>query len=109
VQITKFSLLATLAVSGFAIGLSSAGPAPADCTNAGGVEVCAQGDSSGSDSGSSAGMYMPYACEYDWYCDDSGMSIMFANKDNSALLPPNTGGLNESRTGLPGGSYGEPG
>jgi len=49
-------------------GLSAAATAAAECTNAGGVTICAQGSVRGPDTGSS-GPYVPYPCEYDWYCD----------------------------------------
>ncbi|KUI30149.1 hypothetical protein AU196_05970 [Mycobacterium sp. IS-1742] len=59
--------------------LASAAPALADCTNAGGVTVCAQGDVRGSDTGGtvgSTGPYYPYPCEYDYYCDDWGVDLI---------------------------------
>lgn len=64
------------------LNFSSAPAASADCTNANGTTVCAQGSVRGPDTGSGAGYqgpYVPYPCEYDWMCDD-GLSI--------ALDPP---------------------
>ncbi len=64
------------------LSISSAPNAAADCTNANGTTVCAQGSVRGPDGGSGAGYqgpYVPYPCEYDWMCDD-GLSI--------ALDPP---------------------
>lgn len=101
VKINKFSLMVTLAVAAFSIGISTAGPAAAECIGSSGVDVCAMGGSSGA-----GGMAYPYACEYDWYCDGGTMSLMFTS-DDSGFGPPNTGGLNEGRTGgMDRGPYG---
>ncbi|MGD9622767.1 MAG: hypothetical protein AB7G47_21725 [Mycolicibacterium sp.] len=55
-------------------GLSVAPPASADCTSAGGTTICAQGESRGTNTGQgpsgSDGPYVPYPCDYDWYCND---------------------------------------
>ncbi|CDO11427.1 hypothetical protein C1S82_22270 [Mycolicibacterium cosmeticum] len=58
-------------------GLALPPTASADCTNANGTTVCAQGSVRGPDGGTGAGYtgpYVPYPCEYDWLCDD-GLSI----------------------------------
>lgn len=65
-----------LAISGLGIIPNIAPPpAAADCTSAGGTTICAQGESRGANTGEgpsgSAGPWVPYPCEYDWYyCDD---------------------------------------
>ena len=53
-------------------GLSIAPSAGADCTSAGGTTICAQGDSRGANTGGGPGTgpYVPYPCDYDWYCND---------------------------------------
>ncbi len=53
-------------------GLSLAPSAGADCTSSGGTTICAQGDSRGADTGGGpgSGPYVPYPCDYDWYCND---------------------------------------
>ena len=49
--------------------------------------------------------YMPYPCEYDWYCGDDGViSLMY--DPSLEIGQPGSGGLNSSRD-LPGGSYTE--
>jgi len=61
-----------------AAAIVTAPPAVADCTTSGGVTVCAQGTVSGPSGAPapSAGPYYPYPCEYDWLCDDGGVSIV---------------------------------
>lgn len=55
----------------------TAPPAVADCTSSGGVTVCAQGSVSGPTGvPQSSGPYYPYPCDYDWLCDDGGVSIV---------------------------------
>lgn len=69
--------------------------AVADCTTSGGVTVCAQGTVSGpSGAPSSSGPYYPYPCEYDWLCDDGGVSII--------VDPGPGGGIDIGRPGRPG-------
>ena len=47
----------------------SAPAAGADCNYAGGATVCSQGEVRGPDGVPRAGTaYVPYPCEYDWYC-----------------------------------------
>ncbi|MCV7149933.1 hypothetical protein [Mycolicibacterium pyrenivorans] len=55
-------------------GLSVAPTAAADCTSSGGTTICAQGESRGANTGSGpsgSGPYVPYPCDYDWYCNDT--------------------------------------
>jgi hypothetical protein len=74
------------------IGLIVAPTAVAACNNSAGTTICAQGSVSGSDlPASSSGPYYPYPCEYDWLCDDGGLSI--------AINPPD-------RPNRPGGDGG---
>lgn len=90
--------------------LVSTPPASADCTSANGVTVCAQGDVRGSNTGSGAGgtngPYVPYPCEYDYYCDGWG-----ADMDLDVDVP--VGGVgrpggpgNRPDNSLPGGNRG---
>lgn len=102
-QIMKLSPVAALAVSVVAIGLVAAAPAGADCTSAGGVTLCSQGDVRGSNTGdgpSGAGPYYPYPCEYDYLCDDEwgvGINLDLDAPDIGRPNPPN-------RPNRPGGS-----
>ncbi|TFV56826.1 hypothetical protein E4P42_17860 [Mycobacterium sp. PS03-16] len=88
---------------------ASAGPARADCTNAGGVTVCAQGDVRGSDGGTgggSAGPYYPYPCEYDYYCDDWGVDLILdVDGPDGDLGRPGRPGAGPDNS-LPGGNRG---
>lgn len=55
-------------------GLEAAPTAAAECVSSGGTTLCSQGDVRGADTGAGPGTgggpYMPYPCEYDWYCND---------------------------------------
>lgn len=85
-----------LAASAVPLGLIVAPPAAAECTSSGGSTVCAQGSVRGADGPPmSTGPYYPYPCEYDWLCDDGGLSIIV----NPG--PPDIG-----RPGRPGGGGG---
>lgn len=79
-HVTHRLLAAGAAVALLPLGaLASAAPALADCTNAGGVTVCAQGDVRGTDGGAASGNtgpYFPYPCEYDYYCNDWGADLI---------------------------------
>ncbi|KUI32706.1 hypothetical protein [Mycobacterium sp. GA-2829] len=87
--------------------LTSTPPAAADCTNANGVTVCAQGDVRGSNTGGGAGgttgTYYPYPCEYDYYCDDWGVDILLDvdAPDFDVGRPGNPGARPDNN--LPGG------
>ncbi len=74
--------------------------APADCTNAGGVSVCARGDVRGPDGAPAP--YYPYPCEYDYLCYDGGLSIAL-DIGNGPLRPGGGGG---NRPGGGGGNIG---
>ncbi len=51
------------------IAVASAPPAAADCVDAGGSTVCAQGNvRGGGPTPPKAGPYYPYYCANDWYC-----------------------------------------
>lgn len=57
-------------------------PAAADCVSSSGTTVCSQGTVRGSDTGQGPGTLntgpaWPYPCDYDWYCNDGGLSIIF--------------------------------
>lgn len=59
------------------VGVVLAAPARADCVDAGGTTVCAQGAvRGGGPSPPKAGPWVPYPCGYDWYCNDGGLSII---------------------------------
>lgn len=67
--------LGVVAAGVFVVALvEAAPPAAADCTSAGGTTICSQGDVRGANTGNgpsgSSGPYIPYPCEYDWYCND---------------------------------------
>lgn len=51
---------AVLAASGLSVT-----PIAADCTTSGNTTICSVGGADGS------GPYVPYPCQYDYYCDDS--------------------------------------
>lgn len=58
------------------IAVASAPPAAADCVDAGGSTVCAQGNvRGGGPTPPKAGPYYPYPCANDWYCGDWGLEI----------------------------------
>jgi hypothetical protein len=74
------------------IGVIEASPARADCVNAGAATVCAQGTvTGGGPDAPTAGPYMPYPCEYDWLCDDGGLSIVI-NPPDRPVRPGGGGG-----------------
>ncbi|NOR00407.1 hypothetical protein HGK72_10145 [Mycolicibacterium fortuitum] len=58
------------------IAIAAAPPAAADCVDAGGSTVCAQGNvRGGGPTPPKAGPYYPYYCANDWYCGDWGLEI----------------------------------
>ncbi|MCC9179699.1 hypothetical protein LOC73_02530 [Mycolicibacterium mageritense] len=62
--------------------VSTAPPAAAECVNAGGSTVCAQGTvRGGGPEPPTAGPYVPYPCEYDWYCQGGGLDIIIGGGD----------------------------
>ena len=71
------SVLIPIAVLG--AGLAVAPPASADCISSAGTTLCGQGSARGSDTGEGPGTmtgpYVPYPCEYDWYCDSNGFGF----------------------------------
>lgn len=72
------------------IGVGSAAPASADCTNAGYATVCAQGTVRGGGPTPPSGVVYPSYCADPWYCDDDwGLDV--------SLPPPDFG-----RPGRPG-------
>ena len=86
VQISILPAVGAAAVWVFSLGLVTATPAAADCSTSSGVTLCSQGDVRGSDSGpgpgtTRAGPWYPYPCEYDYYCDDGGVSIILGGGD----------------------------
>ena len=63
-----------------AMGLAP--PADAECVSSNGTTVCSQGTVRGTNNGQGPGTLdtgptWPYPCEYDWYCNDGGLSIIF--------------------------------
>ncbi|KRE28081.1 hypothetical protein ASG82_11605 [Mycobacterium sp. Soil538] len=62
--------------------LAVAAPAAAECVSSNGTTVCSQGTVRGTNNGQGPGSLdtgpaWPYPCEYDWYCNDGGLSIIF--------------------------------
>lgn len=69
--------------------LLAAPHAAADCVDAGGATVCAQGTvRGGGPDPTVAGPVVPYPCEYDWYCDGWDLDV---------IVPP--GGIDIGRPG----------
>lgn len=66
------AVLATAVLVG--AGLEAAPSARADCVSSGGTTICSQGEVRGADNGAGPGTgggpYVPYPCDYDWYCND---------------------------------------
>ncbi|MFD6196651.1 hypothetical protein ACFWE3_08080 [Mycobacteriaceae bacterium NPDC060252] len=91
------------------LGLIAAPPAAADCVNANGTTLCAQGDVRGGGSTTSSTPYVPYPCENDWSCDNWGMDLILGSSSDSPPRPPT---VNPSpppdfgRPGRPGGGGG---
>jgi len=84
----------------------------ADCTDAGGTTVCAQGEVRGSSGGgTSSGPYYPYPCEYDWLCRDGGVSIALDTDigDGPSNPPPDLGRPGRPDIGQPGTPGNRPG
>lgn len=81
---TYHRALAAVFVGAFAIGpfaVLSVPTAAADCVNAGGSTVCAQGTvTGGGPTPPTAGPYVPYPCDYDYLCD-AGLSIELGPPD----------------------------
>jgi hypothetical protein len=76
VRISQRYLILGLTLTAVPVGIVSAPTAIADCVNAGGATVCAQGTvTGGGPQAPTAGPYYPYPCEYDWLCNDGGLSI----------------------------------
>ena len=90
-------LVVGLATTAIPLAVVVAPPAAADCSSSGGATICSQGEVRGSNTPApSSGPYYPYPCEYDWYCDDNGLSIIV----NPG--PP----IDIGRPGRPGGGGG---
>lgn len=70
-RIFSVSFVVAFGAVGQLTGIPSAS---AECTNAGGVTVCAQGQVRGSAVAPDnlTGPWYPYPCEYDYYCNDGG-------------------------------------
>ncbi|MGW4096669.1 hypothetical protein [Mycobacterium sp. NPDC004974] len=69
------------------ISINTAPPAAAECIDAGGSTVCAQGSvRGGGPTPPKAGPYYPYYCANDWYCAGGGLEI------NIDPRPPDNGG-----------------
>jgi hypothetical protein len=83
-----------LALTFAPVGVISASPASADCTNAGGATVCAQGEVRGGGPSPPSAGYYPSYCADPWYCDDGW--------DVDVVLPP----IDIGRPGRPGGGGG---
>ncbi|MEH3141830.1 MAG: hypothetical protein PGN37_16960 [Mycobacterium kyogaense] len=67
----------------FAAALAVAPAAGAECVSSNGTTVCSQGSVRGTNNGQGPGTLdtgpaWPYPCDYDWYCDDGGLSIIFS-------------------------------
>ncbi|WP_032691672.1 hypothetical protein [Mycobacteroides abscessus] len=101
-------LSASMVIPLSALGVIVAPTAAADCVNANGTTLCAQGDVRGGGSTTSSTPYVPYPCESDWSCDNWEMDIILGSDHESP--PPPT--VNPSpppdfgRPGRPGGGGG---
>jgi hypothetical protein len=96
------SVVCALALIPVSLGgiVITASPASADCVDAGGSTICAQGTvTGGGPTAPKAGTYYPSACYDPWYCDDGwGLDI---NIDR-----PNRPGGGGNRPGGGGGGIG---
>jgi hypothetical protein len=99
-------LTVVLAVTALPIAtVLTAPPAAADCNNAGGATVCAQGEVRGADGVPIAATpVVPYPCEYDWYCD-SGWDLNVDWNPGPGIGGPGGGG-GIGGPGRPGGGGG---
>lgn len=92
-------LILGLGLTAVPFGIVTAPPAAADCTYAGGVTVCAQGEVRGPDGvPTSSGPYVPYPCEDDWLCDSGDLDIIL-DPGPPRPSPP----IDIGRPGRPGG------
>lgn len=88
-----------LGLAAVPLGIVTAPQAAADCSYAGGVTICSQGEVRGPDGvPTSSGPYVPYPCEYDWYCSDGDVDIILDPGPRPPLPPIDIG-----RPGRPGG------
>lgn len=88
------------------VSLLSASPAAAECTQAGGAYVCAQGDvRGGGPNPPSAGPYYPGYCADPWYCDDWGIDVVLDPGRPGIGGPGGPGGIG-GIGGRPGGGGG---
>jgi hypothetical protein len=89
-----------VAVAAVPVNVLLAPSATAGCVDAGGATVCAQGTvRGGGPDAPTAGPFVPYPCEYDWYCDDGDLDLI--------INPgPPGGGIDIGRPGRPGGGLG---
>lgn len=98
-------LSTTLAAVIPALTVITAPPSAADCVNANGTTLCAQGDVRGGGSTTSSTPYVPYPCENDWSCDNWGMDLILGSEHTPPTVnpspPPDFG-----RPGRPGGGGG---
>jgi hypothetical protein len=81
------------------VGVISASPASADCTNAGYATVCAQGDVRGGGPTPPSGVVYPSYCADPWYCDDGWDMDIDWNPGRPGIGGP-------GRPGGPGGGGG---
>lgn len=103
----RYSVLALIAAVVPVGAMGTAAPVLAECTNANGVTVCAQGDVRGTEGGSGPGLsgpVVPYPCEYDWYCDDWGLDVIV--DPGPPIRPPDFGRPGRPDIGRPGGPGG---
>lgn len=110
--LTSLLVAPGLVTSGLAVAPISFAPnAAADCTSSGGTTLCSQGDSRGTSGGDGpsggSGPYVPYACGYDWYCNDDYGWVVGVDLDPGW---PGIGGPGGPGIGGPGGpDIGRPG
>lgn len=108
VKAQRFFVITTTVSLGIATTVVFAPTAAADCTEAGGVTVCAQGQVRGSNGApdGSTGPYYPYPCEYDWYCIDGGVDVILdVDKPDGDFGRPGQPGARPDNS-LPGGGRG---
>jgi len=99
-----------LATAAVPVTITLAAPASAECVSSAGTTICSQGSVRGSDTGEGpsapSGPYVPYPCEYDWYCDSFNLSAILPNP-GPPNPPPNRPGNRPGGGG--GGGGGRPG
>jgi hypothetical protein len=99
VRLRQRYLILGIAMTMTPIAVTVASPASAECVDAGGSTVCAQGTvRGGGPDAPSAGPYYPSYCADPWYCDNDWDLDIAVNP-----RPPGGGGIFPGRPGGGGG------